>query len=790
MGLSQAMSTAISGLVSHQLAMDTIGNNLANVNTTAYKRADYTFSTLLSATLKAGTESDANTGRGSINATQVGLGAQTGSITTNYEQGGFDTTYNSLDFCLDGVGFFVLKEGNGFCYTRDGGFYLGDDYSLLASDGLHVQGVMADATGTIKDTGQTENLFIKIGSVDSAHETSKASLTGNLDSSEGVASSTKLISSLPADNDVEDYLGTKITTTGTSSWNTLSTYNSDNGGITTINLTGLAALPTANTAYADVTLAAGTYTVNIYNDAAHANLIATGTGTAGFITITEVAASGVNGSLYIASGTATDNDVTIGLNDRYVNGGAVQTSAAYATFNTVSGLYEAANIHTDMRDLYYLSGNTWVKAFSNIANGDTISVEFEKGGVEYSSTFTYTTVGSDGVTPVSSNTLSDFMSFLTGGVDRAADVSTIAEVQALSNTDLVGGVMGTTCISGRVSTGINGGEATYSTPIETAGAFTRTLVDCVDYGSGVLQDSFNVSIVSNIGDSNAISNVKINFNNVAYDDMFASDADLGAVSGKSSTTTSITVYDSLGNERNVQMTMSLVEQDTNFSTYRWEATSTSDTDDCWLYDPSTGQLLTNSVIGTGTFTFDSQGQYVKGSQYSETNGMSLTLENLGVNTPLVVNQTNYSTDTQNLDFSSMSFTALDTSVTLASQNGNAPGTLESFSVTADGVIQGSYSNGVVKDIARLSVALIPNEMGLIAAGDNLYYTSPSSGDAQIEFAGVGGRASVYNEKLEISNVDMSTEFTDLISIQRGFQSNTRVITASDEMLQELLNMKG
>lgn len=786
MGLSQAMSTAISGLVSHQLAMDTIGNNLANVNTTAYKRADYTFSTLLSATLTAGTESDANTGRGSINATQVGLGAQTGSITTNFEQGGFETTYNSLDFCLDGVGFFVLKEGNSTCYTRDGSFYLGDDYSLLASNGLHVQGVMANDSGIIKDTGQIENVFIKIGSVDSAHETSKASLTGNLDSSEGVAQSTKLISSLPTDDSVEAYLGTSVTTTGTSTWPALNEYVSSDLEVTAVQIVNLPAGATIDV----IDVGGGIFDVEVYSGA---TLLATGSGTTGYIQITAEPGYDVNGSLQLAN-TITGNHlgITITKEDTYINGGSVQTSAAYAILvtTTAGSHYEAANINTDLSNLYYLSGNTWVKAFNGIENGDKIDIEFEKGGVEYTASFTYTTVGSDGVTPVSSHTLADFMTFLSGGVDRAADVSTVGEIQNLSNTDLVGGVMGTTCIAGRVSTAVPGGEATYSTPIETAGAYTRSLENCVDYGSGTLEDSFNVSIVSNIGDSNTLSAIKISYNNVAYDDMFSSDADLGAIQGKSSTTTSITVYDSLGNERQVQMTMSLVEQDTNFSTYRWEATSTSDTDNTWLYDPNTGALLTNSVIGTGTITFDSQGKYVSGSQYSETNGISLTLEDQGVNTPMVINQTNYSTDKQDLDFSSLSFTALDTSVTLASQNGNAPGTLETFSVTADGVIQGSYSNGVVKDIARLVVALIPNEMGLIAAGDNLYYTSPSSGDAQIEFAGVGGRASVYNEKLEISNVDMSTEFTDLISIQRGFQSNTRVITASDEMLQELLNMKG
>lgn len=787
MGLSQAMSTAVSGLVSHQLAMDTIGNNLANVNTTAYKRSDYTFSTLLSSTLSAGTSSDESTGRGSINPVQVGLGSQTGSITTNYEQGGFETTYNSLDFCLDGEGFFVLSTGNGYCYTRDGSFYLGDDYALLASDGLHVQGVMADTSGDIKNTGQIEDIFIKIGSVDSAHETSAVSLTGNLESSKGVASSTGLVNMVPTNASAAQALGVDVTTTGSTSWNALnSSIISSNAGVTGLNLTGI---DTGTEVYLDVVEAAGIYTITVYSDAAHTNAIASNAAAAsGTIALAQVAGSGVSGTIDIAAGMVTDNNVTVTLEQaEYINGGTVQTSSAYAVLTT-SGTYAAASINTNLADLYYLSGNSWIKAFNNITDEDEITIEFEKGGIDYTATFEYdydmaTSTGT-------SCTLADFMTFLTGGVDRTAAVDTVAEIQGLGNTSLTGGVMGTSCIAGRVSTAIDGGEATYSTETETAGAYTRTLTDSVDYGNGFLEDSFNVSIVSNIGDSNAISAIKINFNNVAYDDMFSSDATLGDVQGDSSAATTMTLYDSLGNERKVTLTMTLVSQDTNFSTYRWLATSTDDTDDVWAVDPITGQITTNSVVGTGTFTFNSQGQFVTGSQYSESGGISLTLDNLGVNTPMVISVTNSSKDTQHLDFSSLSFSALATSVTLASNNGNAPGTLEAFSVTADGVIQGTYSNGVVKDIARLSLALIPNEMGLKAAGDNLYYTSPSSGDAQIAFAGVGGRASVFNEQLEISNVDMSTEFTDLIAIQRGFQSNTRVITASDEMLQELLNMKG
>ena len=131
MGLSKAMTTAVTGLTTHQLAMDTIGNNLANVNTAAYKGYDFEFATLFSQTLSSGTAADSETGRGSVNAIQIGYGAQTGSTTQNFEQGGFNNTGNPLDMALEGDGFFVLRMGNSEVYTRSGDFSLGDDLSLL-----------------------------------------------------------------------------------------------------------------------------------------------------------------------------------------------------------------------------------------------------------------------------------------------------------------------------------------------------------------------------------------------------------------------------------------------------------------------------------------------------------------------------------------------------------------------------------------------------------------------------------------------------------------------------------
>ncbi|MDR3600688.1 MAG: flagellar hook-basal body complex protein [Desulfosporosinus sp.] len=123
---------------------------------------------------------------------------------------------------------------------------------------------------------------------------------------------------------------------------------------------------------------------------------------------------------------------------------------------------------------------------------------------------------------------------------------------------------------------------------------------------------------------------------------------------------------------------------------------------------------------------------------------------------------------------------------------NKAHTLTSFSIDQNGVITGAYSNGVDTvnhKIAQIEVALFANETGLQNTGGSFYTQTTNSGAASIGAAGDGGRATVAADTLEMSNVDLSTEMTDMITAQRGFQANSRVITVSDSLLQELIDLK-
>jgi flagellar hook protein FlgE len=123
------------------------------------------------------------------------------------------------------------------------------------------------------------------------------------------------------------------------------------------------------------------------------------------------------------------------------------------------------------------------------------------------------------------------------------------------------------------------------------------------------------------------------------------------------------------------------------------------------------------------------------------------------------------------------------------QNGFALGSLQSFTLGNDGTIVGVYSNGLRQALGQLSVASFNNPGGLEKAGNSSFRVGDNSGAAMIGLAGVAGRGVLNSGALEMSNVDLAEEFTGLIVAQRGFQANSRVITASDEILQDLVNLK-
>ncbi|GGL71096.1 flagellar hook protein FlgE [Curtobacterium sp. Csp1] len=167
--------------------------------------------------------------------------------------------------------------------------------------------------------------------------------------------------------------------------------------------------------------------------------------------------------------------------------------------------------------------------------------------------------------------------------------------------------------------------------------------------------------------------------------------------------------------------------------------------------------------GTGTLTFGADGKLTAGG--------SLTVGGIAV------------------DMTQLSgFATLDTS-SIASQNGKAAGTLQGYSIAKDGTVVGTFSNGASLAIGRIALATFANPAGLEKTGASGYRATANSGQATVGAPGDPGVGQLASGTLEMSNVDLSQEFTNLIVAQRGFQANARIITTSDEVLQELTNLK-
>lgn len=218
-------------------------------------------------------------------------------------------------------------------------------------------------------------------------------------------------------------------------------------------------------------------------------------------------------------------------------------------------------------------------------------------------------------------------------------------------------------------------------------------------------------------------------------------------------TTSVQVYDSQGKAFSVQITF----------------TKTADNNWSWAASTTTAG---GTVTGDAALTFGASGNITAGAAGSFT-----------------LDSTTAGLTTINLDLSSITQYAADNTIQASERNGYPMGALDTFTIDPTGTVTGVYTNGLTKAIAQVALASFSNPAGLLKGGESSFLESNNSGLRQIGEAGTGGRGDIAPSNLEMSNVDLSSEFTNMIITQRGFQANSRTITSSDEMLQELVNLK-
>ena len=673
--MMRSLFAGVSGLKNHQVKMDVIGNNIANINTVGFKAGRVTFQESLNQTIKDATR--AHSGKGGINPQQVGLGMSIGSIDTLFTQGNLETTGNSTDLAIQGDAFFVLSDGVGEYYGRAGNFVVDGEGRLVApKNGYVVQGKMADESGKISSGSQIQDIVLPFGQKSPARATTQIDYQCNLDSN---TRALEQVWSADFSKKAQISSSAAFATVDASTNNTIELYTNDAGSAAspvtiTIDNTSATAL--------DASELVARINAGIADTDLQGKLKA------------EVASVGTGEGIRLATVDTGGSDTYISLtaNNLLLNSANVASSQTEYGTRLADATAVPAILDTELNDL--------PAVVTDLTDGDTINITGTNAeGKVVSEKFTYNTA--------SAHTIQDLLT----AINDAFTGST-------ATLDSDGSILLTDSTSG-----------------ETQTTVTLTFTD---------------------DNSGSVMNVP-NF----------SDVQTGRDAGEH--TASITVYDSKGATHIVSLTFTNQSTDTSPNVWSWEAAV--DNGDITPTAGDTGQVRFNNDGSLAVFTVtDAQPLTFDPENGSETVSITLNGGNAG---------------------SLAGITQLDSPTTTVAKNqdGYGMGNLQTISIAENGEITGHFSNGVSQNLAQIVLAKFNNPAGLLREGDNMYKVSANSGTAVKGTIGGGVQASLASGALEMSNVDLAEEFTDMIVAQRGFQANSRVITTADTLLDEITRLK-
>jgi len=665
-----SLTTGVSGLRTHQMLLEVVGNNLANVNTPGFKASRVAFSEILSETLRPATGSSATAG--GTNAVQRGLGVQTSSIDVDTKQGTLEMTGRNLDLAIRGDGFFVVNNGTQDAYTRVGTFAIGSDGKLVhLSTGYRVLDVYG------------REITIPSNTRLAGKSTSEVDVTGNLDAGGHAPRGDLLTSKNP-------FLSGAAAATAATTFNPVTEILTTSAALETV---GVAA--TAATAINDL-----------------------------------------------------DNNTV-----DYVNGDVIDITGTNAAGTAVAATftYGAANDGTTLGDLRDAISTAFADATCTIdASGNLLLTADAAGDVPLA-----VTLADDAGATGSSDWAAHALAVTTAGQDGLDDLGT-----AYADGDEIN-ITGTTCDGDAVSATFTFGAANDGTTLGDLRDFIGALYDdatCAIDASGNLTLAADAA-----GEASLTLVIDDDGGQLSWENHMLNETTVG--SAGSTWDTSIAVYDSQGQTH--ILALSFEKKDRNI----WDLTASL---------PSEDGTLTDAKIQGIRFNEDGSFAQVGGTGEGDA---GLTLQFPGVGEQNVTIDFGAAGGFSGLTQFGGSFTAAPTS-----QDGYEAGSLSTVSVRADGVIQGTFTNGLVSDIATLQVATFPNPAGLVNVGDGFLARTPNSGLPSPGQAGTSGAGTIRSGSLESSNVDVAYEFTRLIVAQRGFQVNSRTIGVTDEVLEELAHL--
>jgi flagellar hook protein FlgE len=762
----RSMFSGLSGLRNHQIALDVVGNNVANVNTVGFKASRIQFAELLSQTIQGASSPQAD-GRGGTNPIQVGLGIGTAAIEVSHQQGNLQATGKMSDMAIQGNGFFILSDDSSSYYSRAGAFSFDANGTLTHSNGMKVQGWLADATGTIDKNSNLGDIVIPIGQTINANATSEIEYAHNLDA--------------------RSYqLGTPLLQAG----------NSANIARVTGKFTGdvLASNLQANAGDASFPVGAGdligTHIVNVAAET-HSGLNGTLNGTeklvdmgvtAGDLTNFRVYVDGVGSSITLAQGTGSSvSDLISAINSQVIgvtaelSGGDVKISRDKAGLNASVYVEDTDQSETGMAALVFGGNNyggwashaTTTGTVDTLRSTDTIAaailtattltVTTGAGAVVYDPQRGVTTLANDGSDTVQDlvddfntwasveNAYSFFM-----GLDGQGPAAGQGQLFVGHTSDDVDGdiVIDDTGVNGIADNlfslaGNWAGDSVTAADISVEASILHSFQESDGSGTHYSALSFTG------GDTNIAGLTGLTL--LADTDGFKTGTMVVQTVEETEHITTTAVYDSLGNEHVVTLTL----ERTTDNNWNWVASGIG-------------------VSGAGTLTFDSAGKLQSGA----TSGVISVAASGGASSLTIT--PDFSDITQFADTSTMVY---------IDQDGYANGALSTFSVDAQGEILGIYTNGLNQSLGQMSLAAFNNPGGLVKYAESMFVTSNNSGEAQVGEANSGGRGALSAGTLEMSNVDIAQEFANMIIYQRGFQANSKMVTTGDEILQTLVGMK-
>lgn len=671
--MMRSLFSGVAGLKTHQTRMDVIGNNIANVNSTAYKSQSMVFNDLLYQQTQAASGANATTGRGGINPRQIGLGSKTGSITTAIDQqGGAQNTNNPWDVMIEGDAFFVVNDGTQNFFTRDGSFTVdGAGNLVMSANGFTVMGWQVDPeTGEIRsDVVSALRVMSPENQTAEPEATTLAYMSGILDKTDTTINSTAGTVRTLTIYDAQGYKYTvKFSVHGTG--------NDDDFRIQLDDIlddTGVSLVKK--------------YGLNNIEQIAQFGNITPNTVTSKYSMPDDVDFDGTNFTL--------DKSIEEIFPDFSSNSLLAAAGAENVTLNGAPASVTAGSTYT-------LDGTvTLTRSMLESEPYNLIYVENSLDPAKPNGWYTRNNAGEVG----------------TAVTDLAGTIQTImgASVQVTSATSAADGSV---AIKFSVANLAAAQDAAYDNALNTFGI---TLTPAGD-NEKILEQVYKLQN----GD------------------------------GKTYT------IDYIAPDGSAQITMSENNKGNHI-----------------VFDHDTGHF---SYIGsqgsnTATLTFNASASSLSG----ETIDLS-QFSDVEIDFSSIMNYGNGGKCTLELMNGSKENSAIG--------SGRKVGELSSIEIGQDGTITASYDNGLTKILCKIAVAEFANPSGLAKAGNNLYSATQNSG----EFDGVGvditaNGGQMTSGYLEMSNVDLSSEFTTMITTQRGFQANSRIITVSDTMLEELVNLK-